>query len=456
MLSIESAFHIDIAVVVVCSFLLLNFGRIAHSHPATIYLLFHLYTFTWRLASLASGSLTLWSGNRFVFEPVTHAEITRAAVLGDIALVAMTLAWLHVSAADYRKNGPLALAKTTGPATLSLRHIQAVTAVALPVGLVGMLFLSELPGDISGGLDFGAWAGSTWVTMTQTWFGLSLLALIYWYGFRRRLTLPLVFYLLVMAYQGYHRFRVLIPVLLLIQIYLDRRGRRWPTLPIFALLIIAGMLFYPLKTIGELAQAGVPLSEIVGVSTEIVQTALDGDAGDQQFLDQFASAITLVDRTGHFYYGGTYLPLLTLPIPRSWWPDKPALNQYMTYFSTEERPMKRMGMIVTLLGESYANFGYVGIVAIPFLLAHILGRSYFRAYRADYLSTTRFVYLLLAASLIHIYRGGLTAMVVYTAVNMMPLVFIVMLHFLNPSKSLESIDQSSFVKSRAYLRYRRY
>ena len=35
--------------------------------------------------------------------------------------------------------------------------------------------------------------------------------------------------------------------------------------------------------------------------------------------------------------------------------------------------MAANGMIVTMLGEFYLNFSYLGIVLIPFVLAYILG-----------------------------------------------------------------------------------
>ena len=95
--------------------------------------------------------------------------------------------------------------------------------------------------------------------------------------------------------------------------------------------------------------------------------------------------------------------------------------------------MGELGMIVTFLGESYANFGYAGIVLIPMLLAYILARVYFRAYRSNYFSVMRLSYLLIACNLIQVYRDGLTSIIVFTWVNMMPLMIIVLLHYIIPS-----------------------
>src|SRR5947207_4636854 len=119
-------------------------------------------------------------------------------------------------------------------------------------------------------------------------------------------------------------------------------------------------------------------------SIESTGVVLSGQNDDQQFLNQFAFALTLIDNAGHFYYGATYLPLLTMPIPKQWWPEKPGLADYLGDISTPWRPMKEMGMVVTFWGEAYANFGYFGVVLIPWLLAYGLGRFYFFAYEGDY------------------------------------------------------------------------
>jgi hypothetical protein len=242
----------------------------------------------------------------------------------------------------------------------------------------------------------------------------------------------MLLYLALMGYQGYHRFRIIIPALLMIQIYLDRHQRRWPTLRIFVLLAALIVLFYPLKTIGNLAQEGAAPTEIATVSADIVGEAFAGRAGDQQFLDQFASLLTLVDNYGRFYHGDTYLALITLPIPREWWPEKPELAAYIDDISIRERPMGEAGMIATYLGESYANFGYVGAAIIAYLLAYGLARAYFHAYRNNYFTVVRFAYLLIACNLLLVYRDGLVSIVVFTFVNMMPLTLIVLLHVLRP------------------------
>lgn len=428
------ALLVDVVAVVGCIALLLRYGRLSHSHPGTIYLFFHVYTFTARLFGLLFGAETLFSEYLGFFEPVTHGEIVRAALLGDLALVVMTVAWIKASGDDLKKLRRSPAAQAEGEPNLSLRYIWIVVAVAFPLGVIGLLAFANVPGlaAIREALGPGEWQTSNYFFIMQVWAGLALLALIYWYGFRWWLMLPVSAYLLIMAYQGYHRFRVIIPALLLIQIFLDRRKLRWPPLPLAAVLVALMLIYFPLKGIGRMAQEGESVDENVMTSTQAVNQALAAKAPDQFFLDEFACALSLTDDAGRHYYGSTYLALVTLPVPRQWWPEKPGLADYISDISKPWRPMGEMGMIVTFLGESYVNFGHAGIVIIPMLLAYILGRVYFRAYRSHYFSIARLAYLLVACNLVQVYRDGLVSIVIFTWINMMPLMAIVALHYVLP------------------------
>lgn len=427
---------LDVLVTVGCLLILLRHGRISATHPAASYFFFHVYTVTTRLWAIANGAPTLFSWG-FPFEPVRQDEIIRAALLMDAALVIMTIAWILASRHDLRKSGALPQPDQLPPGNLSKRYIWLVVAFALPIGFVAMFFFTTIPG-VTVTADLGAWRQSSWLAILPGWFGLSLLALIYWYGLRRPLMLPMVAFLALMAYQGYGRFRVLIPIILLAQIYLDRKNRRWPTVSVVIALVIVALLFFPLKSIGRGFQQGRAVSDIAALSGEIISDALVAQAGDQTFLDMFASALTLADLKGELLLGKPYLSLLTLPIPRPLWPDKPGLANYLFDISTSWRPMAQTGMIVTYLGEAYLNFWYAGIFGMPFLLAYVLARMYFRAYRSNYYSVVHFAYLLIAANLLQVYRDGLISLVVFLFVNMMPLMAIIALHLIRPVQGRSS------------------
>lgn len=444
----------DMTVLFMCACLLLLFSRLAHSHPATIYLLFHAYTVTFRLFGLAFDAQTLFTKlvKYGYYLPVTDDELIRAAIVADVALVVMTIAWIKASVDAQRARSGR---QTLTFRRLSRNYIVAVAIVAFPIGVAGIVLFANLPAIQGARVNLGQWATSSWPLIIVSWSGLALLALIYWYGFRWWLTLSMTLYLLLMSYQGFHRFRVVIPLIFISQIYLDRHRLRWPSLRVVAILVLLALLFFPLKSIGmEMQRAFSPDNRqdvsflaIFNNSVESTRGALAGENDDLQFLDQFASALTLIDDAGRFYYGATYLPLVTMPIPKQWWPEKPGLADYLGDISKPWRPMKEMGMIITFWGEAYANFGYIGVVLIPGLFAYGLGRFYFFAYEGEYFTVARFAYLMVASLLIQAFRDGLMGLVVFLVVNVMPLTLIVILHYVVPlfvSKKRQSIPATEY------------
>src|SRR5689334_127896 len=124
-LDLPQAILLDVAVLTLCVVLLLRYGRLSHSHPGSIYLFFHVYTFTFRLLGIWFGANTLFSSVSWMFEPVRIEEIVRAAVYGDIALVVMTIAWIRVSVVDQRKSLQLPDPQEQS-SNLSLRHIWTI------------------------------------------------------------------------------------------------------------------------------------------------------------------------------------------------------------------------------------------------------------------------------------------------------------------------------------------
>lgn len=432
-----TALLIDIVVIIVCTSLLVGSGRLSLSHPAVIYLGFHILVVTLRLIGLTTGALplfTLWGPK---FEALRLSELRRAAVFADVTLVAMTGGFLRASAIDRKRHPrrpPRIVSAVDSPPTLSLRHIQRVVMFTLPIGAVSLLLFARFPQyratvNVQSGLG-----SSGWVFITTSWLGLSLLALIYWYGFRKTLILPMCAYLAIMMLQGGLRFRFVIPTLLLVMISLDRRGLRWPTKWTSTVLLVTLALFFPLKAIGEQIQRGGSSANIRAAASRSLSEAVRGQNDDQQVFDELASTLTLADRRGVHYYGRIYLGLVTLPIPHQLWPGKPGLADYVKDYSTPARPMFQLGSVTTFIGEAYLNFWYPGILLIPFFLALGLGRLYFTAYRRHYLSVYRFFYLLVACSLVQVYRDGLVSIVFFVVVQMMPLTMILILHRLRPAK----------------------
>ena len=415
---------IDLLSVTCCLALLLRFGNLRFSHPGTPYMIFHVHTVSVRLLGLFNGAETMYSNAPQDFEPVLPTEIIRAALYCDFALWMVTLVWV-LFALRMREDR-----LRTDALFLEKKVLDPILAVAFVMGIVGLRIAAHVPGiSAYDGLDPASdWSTSSYLIILPSWFGLAVLGHAYYYGFKPVTVLLVGVYLVLMSLQGGMRFRVIIGIIMTVQIWLEHSNRRWPTKVTVIGLALAALSFFPMKTVGFMVREGASTSEIGSVLSTSITDVSEGANTDQMFLDEMASALTLIDLNGRKFMGSMYLPMLTLPIPRALWPEKPGLSGFLQEISTSHRPMAACGMITTYLGEAYANFGLFGVFIVPALLALLLAFFYRSAYSVPRLSVLRFAYVLLSVNLVQVYRDGLLSMFVFTLVNMMPLAAIVLAH----------------------------
>lgn len=451
---------LDLSVLFLCIMMLARTKELTFFHPAVLFLSFHVLVFTLRMISISLGAPTLFNENyliRLGFEPVRYDEIIRAIVYADIGLFVSTIGFIVAGMVHKRRviehrsrSENIREIKINKPLFLSIMRITFV------IGMVGLVLISYFPGTETRLIDDIAaseWQSSSWLFITQSWMGVALIGFMYIYGFRRSLVTLMALYSIFQLYQGFHRFRFVLPFLLLLLIYLKQRGRFWP--PRWAILVTIALVivFLPAKRIGRMLQANYPIERIVEETVDYFVNLPTRSTSDLVLMDQFAMTLTLLDNNGQFYYGTTYVPVITLPIPRQFWPQKPEILFYTHDMSTASRPMDRLGMIVTYLGESYANFGILGILFIPYLLAYILGRIYFAVRDRPIDSVWTLIYMMILTSLGLVYRDGLPSLILFTAVSFMPLMIAVGLNLIqlrqprlqtrqNRSNSIETYQKS--------------
>jgi len=411
---------IDLFSVFCCVGLLIRFSRLRFSHPGVPYLFFHIHTVTVRLFGLANGAPALFSGT--FFWGVEPSEIIRAAGFLDLALWTVTVVWCLFPCEDPR-------AQTDESAQLiDPRLLRWVVILTVGLGTFGLRYL-YLPG-YDPGLGNTEWGSSSYLLILPAWFGLGLLIHIYYHGANRITGALMGVYLILIMLQGQFRFRVITASLMLVFVWVERRNRRWPSLWGLAALAILAVLFFPMKEIGFRLMGGRSLDEVSTTVADSMTDLSNGRAADQGFLDQAASAMTLSDLRGEKLWFASYVPLITLPIPRLWWPDKPSLAEAsaIDFVSRASRPMNQCRMIPTYVGEAYIDFGILGVFIVPLLLALALAAISRRASRAPYDSVRRFTYAMISVNLIQVYRDGLGAIFMFTLVNMMPLALLVAAH----------------------------
>jgi hypothetical protein len=422
-------FLVDVAVVI--AVIVLMFRRMAFWHPLTAYLLFHLYSFTYRLFQILGGSPLMYTGQANA-EAITPDEIIRAMLWADAALILFVAAswWAHM----------VFEAKATQPIerrVLNPNIAKAIGLLCLPVGAY-FFYVVKTTGFVLSSDS----ASAGYVQVMSMWPIGVLGLLIFAFGFRWHLLILVAFFLGVVALQGYHRFMLILPLLYFAAYYLQAQRRLWPNVFILTAALFVGIIFPRLKYIGQALQYGDTQEAVAQFTQSFVKDKKGyGEIlATEDFLDQFAGALSLIDGNDRKFWGSTYLAILTLPVPRAWWPEKPGLADHLQEISTSGRRYDIEGRILTYLGESYANFGYAGLLLIPVMLGYLLTAACLHATTGPMLRLGRYLYLVFFMALVQTFRDGLLSIFVFTVVHNMPMLFTWILHMV-PGLALKSMDR---------------
>jgi hypothetical protein len=421
-------FLVDVAVVI--AVIVLMFRRMAFWHPLTAYLLFHLYSFTYRLFQILGGSPLMYTGQANA-EAITPEEISRAMLWADAALILFVAAswWAH-TVFEAKSDRPIERR------VLNLNIAKAVGLLCLPLGAY-FFYLVKTTGFVMS-IDS---ASAGYVQAMSMWPIGVLGLLIFAFGFRWHLLAFTAVFLGAVAFQGYHRFMLVLPLLYFAALYLQTQRRRWPGVIMLVAAVFVGLVFPRLKSIGASIQYGDYDNAIAMVRESLGKKGSDFEVvSTEDFLDQFAGGLSLVDSNERKFLGSTYLAIVTLPVPRAWWPDKPGLADHLQEISTSGRRYDVEGRIITYLGESYLNFGYAGLILIPALLGYLLTTACLRATSGPMLRLGRYIYLVFFMALVQTFRDGVLSIFVFTVVHNMPMLFTWILHMI-PGFAVKSMDR---------------
>ncbi len=397
-------------------------------HPFTCYLFFHTYACTVRGTLLYNGARQVHEGlaNREVTSP---SEIIRAIQYLDITLVAFLIGVLLAHGRTARTKSA-----ASSSTVLSRNSYSWILYTCFPLGLVA--FAAQRLGWVT------EYQGH--VAMVAFWPISCLCMGVFFFGFRLVFLVPISLYICVVALQGYHRFMTIFPIFFLFCILLQTRNRKWPGILGITAFIIGFLIFPELKYVGREFQRN-GLSAAVERATEGFKLKRDQER-IEDVLDQLGGALTLIDKDKKIYFGETYLYVFSLPVPRSWWPEKPAINQHVVNFSTPKRPYSQEGRIITLCGENYANFRLIGVIAIPVLLGYALTIWCFYANAGPFRTLRRYCYLVLMVTFIQVYRDGLSSFAMFGLFQNVPMLLLAMFSILGspfesnqPSQSIDRV-----------------
>jgi len=421
-------FLLDVFVVI--AVVVLMFRRMAFWHPLTAYLLFHLYSFTYRLFQILSGAPLMYTGQANA-EAITVEEINRALLWADFALAVFAFAsfWAHLRF-DAKAEQPV-VRRVMNP-----NIARTIGLLCLPIGAYFLYGIKTATLDLS--VDN---ASAGYVQVMAMWPMGVLGLLVFAFGFRWYLVALIAFFLGVVALQGYHRFMLILPLLYFAAYYLQTVRRRWPTFPIIIGAILVALVFPRLKYIGQAVQYGDTQEAFAQLGQSFTFNSKDKEIStSEEFLDQYAGSLTLADFNDRKFWGSTYLAIITLPIPRAWWPNKPGLADHLQEISTSGRRYDVEGRITTYLGESYLNFGYAGFFFIPALMGYVFTAYFLQSATGPMQRLSRYVYLVIFMALVQTFRDGLLSIFVFTIVHNMPMLFAVIGHMI-PGFAIKSLDR---------------
>lgn len=391
-------------------------------HPLTAYLFFHAYSFTWRMVQLISGAIPMY-GNSRTLDVILPEEFERAIFWADVALLCFTIGSAFAHKQFKWKAQFLRIRREIKPSI-----VYSICVFCLPAGLVVMTMAKTGAGDVNEIL-----ASSGYLTLMSLWPMSCLLALVLVKGFRLIIVMPICAYLAIVGMQGYHRYMMVLPMLCLAAIYLQQKGKKWPTYVMMIIGLCTVAIFPKLKHIGRAVTAG-DYSDAVSLTASAFYSSSDQNSGfekeftSEEFLDQYAGALSMIDYYGKVYNGSTYLAIVTLPIPRGLWPDKPGLADHTREIATAERPYDKEGRIMTYIGESYLNFRYAGIILISFSLGFGLSYWCLVATTGPWLRLNRYLYVMGFMAFIQLFRDGLLSLPLFSLIHNMPALFILVAH----------------------------
>jgi oligosaccharide repeat unit polymerase len=405
-------FFLDLLVFISVLIATIKTDKLTFYHPMTWFLFFHFYMVTFRMYQLFILDLPTLS---YYNSPPTLDEISFACFLADLGLIFIYLGFLL---AKYKRK------KVYNFHTINKKYFYTILAISVVVGLISMSKFIFVP-FIDNGFELQE---KSLLFYANSWLVYSFLILIYVRGFKKIYVYSFILLTLLYAFQGESRFRLILPLIFLLSIYLKSKNMKWPKWQYMVIgLVFFVFVFSPLKRIGVLLQTGADSTIIFEEITKSYEYTNSGKNGELMFLDMYATVVALIDNSYNVYFGETYLSVIYMFIPRSIWESKPILTQWLYDISSTNRNIGELGQIPSIFGESYANFRIFGVCIIPFLCSLFYSKFYFKIINSKHNSAELLLYLVFLSIIVQVLRDGLISLFLFTFINFFPVTILAIL-----------------------------
>jgi oligosaccharide repeat unit polymerase len=412
---------IDLLLVFVIFMYLYSKKEISFLNPSFLFLIFHFFFVSVRAFQILLLDAKIIA-NYWYSEYITIDEIGNAFIASDLTLLGFILGF-NLLKNKFVQKGKRKTKEFKNYEENSPKKINTFITIAAFLGIFGTVSFTLLPGQTQ---NIGETESNIFITLLTNLGVISALLLIYVRGFKKIYLIYLFIILAIFSIQGYHRYRVVLPLLFLMGYYLKLNNLKLPPLKYIFVGFIVFVFSFPLKQIGRSIQQNEQI-DLVEVGVNSFNNIVEGESSDLSFLEQSAAMIGSIDKKQKFFYGETYLPILFFWVPRAFWSSKPKLNQWQFEISSPGRDYGEFGQISLLSGESYANFRYLGAFLIPFFVGRIYSKVYYLYKDINIKHRGFLLLLLLNMILFQVWRDGIISLIIFPLINYLPIVLLILI-----------------------------
>lgn len=373
-------------------------------HPLTYYCLFHGFIFVFRpIIAYLSDFQLVYAAYQFI--PSRSDKVT--------VILAATVGFLCFSFFCIRTGGTRMVFKNDAALEIERDYVAKVliwvVVLLSPLGLYSLLarYQQSVDGYSSMVIDkangvFINTVSNGYVTDAQMMLA-TLGAMVAWiFRFRFISLIPLFSFVLIRAGTGGRGPFVTACISLgLLWLYQKRQSMISPRVLIAFLALIA--VFDQVGSDRGAAVRALINGDKAAQRADDQEKWLEGmDFANMEYFEFIVYAIP--QRSNEYGYFLNNLQIVTEPIPRVWWPGKPAGAPFSNIALFDYG--YPIGMTRSLPGEGWYSLGWVGVVIWCSLWGAVLGWIYRRWVKSDQSTLKTLAYLLFIPSLVVSYRDG--------------------------------------------------